>query len=216
MRIDGRKFTFRLAVGALLCGATLLAGPTHTFASDPSSAAKIFEALKPAEAPQEPLKRSIFGAPKAPANSLSAEEKRLLDNARTRAITIEERKQLVVVADTKKAIDLEVNFEYNSAAIGPAAAHVLANLGAALSQPEMKGSVILVAGHTDARGSDGYNMDLSERRAHAVRAFLIGTYKLAPEVIVAVGHGEEQLKLPHDPYAGANRRVQVVNMSAPK
>jgi outer membrane protein OmpA-like peptidoglycan-associated protein len=216
MRVVGRKLTLGLAIGALLGSSILLAGAPCALASDPSSAAKIFEALKPAEAPQAPLTRSMFGAPKAPASALSASEKRLLDTARTRAITIEERKELVAVVETKKAIDLEVNFEYNSAAIGPAAAHVLASLGAALSKPEMKGSVILVAGHTDARGSDAYNMDLSGRRAHAVRAFLIGTYKLSPEAIVAVGHGEEQLKLPHDPYAGANRRVQVVNMSAPK
>lgn len=209
----GRYDVIRLVGAALLSGVVVLSGPALSVAAEQPSAAQIIEALKN---PQKPLTRNLLGAPAETVKPLSADETRLIDSARKRAITIEERKEIASIASSKRAIDLEVNFDYNSAIIRPDAAQVLASLGAALSHPDLKGATVLVAGHTDARGSDGYNRDLSERRAHAVRQFLLGTFKLAPETIVAVGFGEEQLKNKADPYAGENRRVQVVNLSAPK
>jgi outer membrane protein OmpA-like peptidoglycan-associated protein len=209
-----RRQAIRFAVAAIVFGPTLLAGAAVSLAAEKPSAAQIIDALK---SPQgEPLKRSLLG-PSAPmVKPLSADESRLMDTARKRAITIEERKELATIASNKRAIDLEVNFDYNSDFIRPDAAQVLASLGTALQDPALKGSMVLVAGHTDASGSDAYNMDLSQRRAQSVRGFLIGTFKLAPETIVAVGFGEERLKNAADPHSGENRRVQVVNMSAAK
>ena len=80
-----------------------------------------------------------------------------------------------------------------------------------LSKPEFKGTVFLINGHTDARGSAEYNQQLSERRAAAVRRALIEQFKLAPDTLIAAGFGKEQLKLPNQPFAGENRRVEVVN-----
>jgi outer membrane protein OmpA-like peptidoglycan-associated protein len=214
MAIDRRDFAIRLGFGVFLGGLMMLAGAAPLAAAEQPTTADILKSLAPPE--QAPLKRSLFGAPAATTSPLSAEESRLMDTARKRSITIEERKELASITTVKRAIDLEVNFDYNSAVIRPDAARVLASLGAALTDPALKGSTILVGGHTDARGSDAYNRDLSERRAHAVRAFLIETYKVAPEALVAVGFGEEQLRNRADPYAGENRRVQVVNMSAAK
>jgi len=88
---------------------------------------------------------------------------------------------------------------------------MLVNLGTALRSGDLKGVVFLVAGHTDAKGGDVYNQALSERRAEAVRRFLVQKFGLASENIVPIGFGNTQLKNPNDPYAGENRRVQIVN-----
>jgi hypothetical protein len=72
----------------------------------------------------------------------------------------------------------------------------------------------MVAGHTDGRGSAEYNLGLSNARAKSVREFLIKKFDIAPDQLVAVGFGEEQLKNADDPDAGENRRVQVVNMAS--
>jgi outer membrane protein OmpA-like peptidoglycan-associated protein len=48
---------------------------------------------------------------------------------------------------------------------------------------------VLVAGHTDAVGSAGYNRELSLVRAEAVRAAL-ATYGVDPDRVRAEGHGE--------------------------
>jgi outer membrane protein OmpA-like peptidoglycan-associated protein len=107
------------------------------------------------------------------------------------------------------AIDVEVQFGRGSAMLGAAAVSRLETLGADLAKPELKGATLLVAGHADASGSDAYNQRLSQRRAGAVKRFLVGRFKLPDETVIAVGHGRTQPKNPADPFAGENRRVQI-------
>jgi outer membrane protein OmpA-like peptidoglycan-associated protein len=138
-----------------------------------------------------------------------------LQNAKTRQITVEERQEIthVVEENDLPAIDLEVFFNFDSAEITPEALPILKKLGAALSDEKLKGSVFLVAGHTDAKGSDAYNLTLSDQRAKAVAGFLAENFHIDPKQLVAVGFGEEKLKNPENPLAAENRRVQVVNMA---
>ena len=93
----------------------------------------------------------------------------------------------------------------------PEARPALDELGKALSDPKLAGGTFLIAGHTDAKGSDAYNLALSQRRAASVKAFLIKTYHVDGERLSAIGFGEEQLKNKDDPLADENRRVQIVN-----
>lgn len=136
-----------------------------------------------------------------------------VEGLRTRKITVEERTELAAIAESRPQIDLEIAFAYDSAAIEPAALPTLAALGKALSDEKLKGAIFLVAGHTDAAGAEPYNQNLSERRAEAVKSFLVRTYGLAPTSLLAVGYGEERLKRTDDPLAAENRRVQVVNVA---
>jgi outer membrane protein OmpA-like peptidoglycan-associated protein len=148
----------------------------------------------------------------------ASQDRQFLNGLRTRgvarSITVEERAKVAEIAQTKPAVDLEVNFEYNSAVIGAKAKEDLTKLGVALRDPRLKDQVVLVAGHTDAKGADAYNQDLSEKRADAVKQFLASTFSVPAENIVAVGYGRERLKNASSPYAPENRRVQVVNMSS--
>jgi outer membrane protein OmpA-like peptidoglycan-associated protein len=67
-----------------------------------------------------------------------------------------------------------------------------------------------VAGHTDSVGTDEHNMDLSQRRAEAVRAYLIGK-GISAERLVAKGYGESQPVADNDTEEGRfkNRRVEL-------
>jgi hypothetical protein len=107
------------------------------------------------------------------------------------------------------AVDVEVPFGRGSAMLRAAAVSRLETLGADLARPEFKGVTLLVAGHADASGSDAFNQRLSQRRAGAVKRFLVGRFKLPDEAVIAVGHGRTQPKNPADPFAGENRRVQI-------
>ena len=84
-------------------------------------------------------------------------------------------------------------------------------LGRALANPELKGSTFIVAGHTDAAGSDTYNQDLSERRADSIKRYLVEKSGIPAADLVTVGYGKTKLKDPANPLAEVNRRVQVVN-----
>jgi outer membrane protein OmpA-like peptidoglycan-associated protein len=135
----------------------------------------------------------------------------------SRRITVEERKKVIEVVrhDDLPSIDVEVFFAYDSSVILPEALPKLITLGQALSDPELRGSSFLIAGHTDARGSDYYNLELSNARADAVKRFLVSNFHLDPESLITLGFGEEQLKDPYSPFSGENRRVQIVNVAAP-
>ncbi|HEX2526391.1 MAG TPA: OmpA family protein, partial [Geminicoccus sp.] len=69
----------------------------------------------------------------------------------------------------------------------------------------------IIEGHTDSTGSDAYNLELSDRRANAVRAELVAA-GVDPARLVARGMGESYPKAPNDTAAGRqqNRRVEVI------
>jgi outer membrane protein OmpA-like peptidoglycan-associated protein len=190
---------------ALACAVALLSGSNAALAENPSEA-QILDALKG---------RGTRGAhDPAAALERDSEERRFLEELRKRnprTITIDDRRKTAEIISQKPSIDLEVTFEYNSAIIGPKAVPTVVTLARALASPDLKGAIFLIAGHTDAAGSDGYNQSLSERRAEAVKIFLAEQFKLSPEHMLAIGFGRSQLKNTKDPLAAENRRVQIVN-----
>jgi len=133
---------------------------------------------------------------------------------RTRGLSITERQDLAVAVKTGSVpqIDIEILFEYNSAKLSAASKSQLVKLGIALASRELSSSRVVIAGHTDGKGSADYNQRLSEQRAASVRTFLISTFGLDIDKLIIVGYGKEQLKLPEQPFDAANRRVQVLNL----
>ena len=111
-------------------------------------------------------------------------------------------------------VDIQIFFAFDSADILPDARPSLDELGKALSDPKLQGATFLIAGHTDAKGSDDYNLALSQRRAEAVKLFLVKTYHVDDGRLSAIGFGKEQLKNKDNPFADENRRVQIVNTGA--
>jgi len=107
---------------------------------------------------------------------------------------------------------VEVEFDFNSAAIKPSSYRTVGSIADALHNPILLGYGFLVIGHTDSVGGRAYNMGLSQRRAEAIRAALIDPFGVNPAVLDAVGLGEEQLRDPQHPTSGVNRRVQLVNV----
>jgi outer membrane protein OmpA-like peptidoglycan-associated protein len=112
-------------------------------------------------------------------------------------------------------IDVEVRFAFGSAALDRAASAQLTALGAEFGKPERKGARLVVAGHTDAHGSDAFNRRLSERRAAAVKHVLVEKFGLPDETVVAIGHGNAEPKNAADPFAAENRRVEISAAAAP-
>ena len=79
--------------------------------------------------------------------------------------------------------------------------------GIAETLNEFPESTVMVKGYTDSRGSEQYNLDLSRRRAEAVKNYLIAK-RVAPSRITAVGFGESFPVASNDTESGIlNRRV---------
>ncbi len=191
------------------------AGVLMTMGAGIASAAEVSEGqILQALTPKKPLTRSLSMTP-PPEATTSPTDTRFIDTLRnraTRSLSSGERQQIATIADQRPGIDLEINFDYNSATIGENARSAVEALGRALTNPDLKGSTFLLAGYTDAAGSDSYNQSLSERRADAVKTYLVEKFRIAGNDLVTVGYGETRLKKPDAPLDAANRRVQVVNM----
>ncbi|SFK45656.1 OmpA family protein [Falsiroseomonas stagni] len=112
------------------------------------------------------------------------------------------------------AVSITVTFPSGSASLTPQAEATLAPLGRALSSPDLAPFRFRIEGHTDSVGDAASNQRLSERRAEAVRGYLVAKHGVAPGRLEAVGLGETRLLVPtpdgwDEP---RNRRVQVINL----
>jgi outer membrane protein OmpA-like peptidoglycan-associated protein len=110
----------------------------------------------------------------------------------------------------------QVLFDFDKADIRPAAAGILAQI--ALVARHYPAAPIKVDGHTDAKGTPAYNLDLSRRRAQAVVGWLAGREHLAAGRMRATGYGEARPVAPNTRPDGGdnpggrrrNRRVEVI------
>jgi outer membrane protein OmpA-like peptidoglycan-associated protein len=114
--------------------------------------------------------------------------------------------------DKPPSIDLYIAFEFDSDKLKTEVLLTLRRLGVALKDTRLSSYRFRIAGHTDAKGSAEYNQKLSERRAEAVRNYLVFQYDIEINRIETVGFGKTQLLDPLKPEDGINRRVQVINL----
>ena len=85
-----------------------------------------------------------------------------------------------------------IYFDYNKSKITPQGAVELDKLAYVMSQNAKL--VIYVKSHTDTRGTDDYNYDLSERRAKSTVEYIVSK-GISPERITGKGFGESELKV---------------------
>ncbi|MCO6184649.1 OmpA family protein [Rhizobium sp. L1K21] len=169
------------------------------------------------EAKKPPTRGLTLGkaVPAEGSTSLSKSDAEYLGTLPKRGLSVRMKQQVAEIMDHSNlpSINIEIGFNYDSAEITPQSIPDLNTLGEALINPRLADARLLLNGHTDAVGSDEYNMDLSERRADAVRHYLISHFGISEHRLIAIGFGEERLKNRSHPDAAENRRVEVVNVS---
>jgi len=106
-----------------------------------------------------------------------------------------------------------LKFDFDRAELRPESREVLSRIaGILLTANDF---AITVSGHTDARGTETYNQELSERRARAVADYLIGA-GLSGDLFTVEGRGKSQLLEPGDTEEAhlKNRRVELGMVNA--
>ena len=207
-----KTFTAILSVAAF--GAAISFGAGTALAQDKNvTEDQIVRALAPEK---KPLTRGLSTGPQAVVDpAVVAAEGKFVQKIRgrsTRSLSSAEREEIAAIVKDKPKIDLEINFDYNSADISAKSLPSVQALGRALTNNDLKGSTFVVAGHTDAAGGDAYNQDLSERRADTIKKILTEEFGINGSDLVTVGYGKTKPKDPNAPMDPVNRRVQVVNM----
>lgn len=104
-------------------------------------------------------------------------------------------------------VALQVQFGYNSAEVLP---EMIAPLDAVADGIKMAGGSlrVVIEGHTDAHGASDYNVQLSRRRAAAVKQFLVARHGIPADSLVVLGRGKSAPLIPANPFAPENRRVE--------
>lgn len=217
MARDTDKTLTRRASLAVVGGLVLLPLVETVEAAEQPKAQQILESLQ--EPTGDPILKALQGLTPRAATDLGRikEEQdfiKEMSRRQSRSITEAERDRIWIYTLDKRKIDLEINFDFDSAVLNPKAVALANELGQALVQ--LSGSTFLVGGHTDGKGSNVYNLDLSRRRADAIKAYLVESFRVPAANLIAVGYGMERLKNPGSPFADENRRVQVVNMRKPE
>jgi outer membrane protein OmpA-like peptidoglycan-associated protein len=110
---------------------------------------------------------------------------------------------LVMTLDSKS-----IRFDFDKANIKPEYRDILNRIAGILMT--LKGYTIAVYGYTDDTGTQTYNLQLSQRRAEAVRDFLVQT-GISPTIMSTKGFGKSDPRVPGDSEQAraANRRVEI-------
>jgi outer membrane protein OmpA-like peptidoglycan-associated protein len=110
------------------------------------------------------------------------------------------------------SLRLEIPFDFNSAQLTESAKIQLANLAQAMQSEQYSGISLKLAGYTDARGSEEYNLRLSQRRVESAKNYLIRNYNILPGQIYAKGYGESNPIIKNaktEAEYSVNRRVEI-------
>ncbi len=113
------------------------------------------------------------------------------------------------LTEQKRAVTYGIYFDFNKDTIKPESEKVLKEIEQAMTDnPDWK---LTVEGHTDNIGGDAYNLDLSKRRAAAVKQALVDRYHIAPERLSTNGFGASRPIETNDTLEGRarNRRVEL-------
>jgi OmpA-OmpF porin, OOP family len=111
--------------------------------------------------------------------------------------------------DSDHRVTLDIRFANDSNRLTAPAYGQLAELGAALTAPQLADARFQIAGHTSATGATHHNQRLSEARARAVRAYLLEHFHIAPQRLEAVGFGAAHPLPGFPPDALEQRRVEI-------
>ena len=121
--------------------------------------------------------------------------------------------EAIPVVAPKKLVLVGVNFEFDKSTLRQEDISILDKDAASFIKGRGNAPVE-VAGHTDNRGSDEYNMILSQQRAETVRDYLIAQ-GVSGDRLTARGYGEEQPIADNITDEGrlSNRRVELVPLN---
>jgi len=165
----------------------------------------------------QPPSAEKMGSILFPDQASDGEETNVPTGIKTRSISfgkksyVPESSPVIASEAAISSIGLPIQFSSNSSEILSKSVPFLDEVGKMMSLETYQDKRLLIEGHTDAVGSGQYNKILSEKRAQAVKNYLVDNHQISPEKLFIRGRGEGSPLPNTNPKASANRRVQFYN-----
>jgi len=115
--------------------------------------------------------------------------------------------------EKERSVTMPILFYFGKTTITSDSKPFLDNVGKMLVAPENLVKRLVVEGHTDSIGSSNYNFTLSERRARAIKEYLVSNFGVHPDRLTTVGKGESFLYNQQNPTSAENRRVEFLPLT---
>ncbi len=110
------------------------------------------------------------------------------------------------------SVSMQLTFAFDSFELTDKSKASLDNLSTALKTSDLATYTFKIEGHTDAVGSESYNMSLSRKRARSVMNYLVDQHGVDMNRLRVIGKGEDDLYDPNNPSSEVNRRVAIINV----
>jgi outer membrane protein OmpA-like peptidoglycan-associated protein len=130
---------------------------------------------------------------------------------------IVEKAILISERNPVRSANIRVEFDFDAYSIRSDSFGLLKELGKALTSERLKGVAVVLRGHTDSNGEVAYNLNLSLKRAFAVKKYLIANFQISPSLLKVEGYGEGLPLVPNTSEMNkqVNRRVEIVVDTTP-
>ena len=141
-------------------------------------------------------------------NLLTAEEKIEATKETEQEVEEDDTPQVVIVTENEnKEVMQIIYFDFDNSKLSAVSKNTLFNF---LDKNKNQLSRYIIFGHTDTKGTNQYNMELSINRAESVKQALLD-HGIIPDSISILGKGENELAIdtPDDTKHPANRRAEV-------
>jgi OOP family OmpA-OmpF porin len=217
----GELFMWQRAIFAgtialsLVCGVLPVSLTNAEEASRPARTGVAIPAAEDSDSARERVEVAQERAERAKKEAAEVEAQALREQQKATTARLAELERKLAefkVQETERGLVLtlgDVQFAPNQETLTADAARKLYPLVTILKdQPKRS---IRIEGHADSRGEESYNLDLSQRRADAVRDFLIAN-GIRSTRITARGYGEKEAVASNITAGGRqeNRRVEVI------
>lgn len=119
----------------------------------------------------------------------------------------------IVESDLVPKVGALINFDFDSAEIRPVSYPLLDEFGKAL-KGGLLDAVVTIAGHTDNKGTEEYNLKLSRQRADSVAKYLATQHGISGHRLIIKAYGERKPVGSNDKEKGRtlNRRVEFIRV----
>lgn len=152
----------------------------------------------------------------APELDVAALRQNVLDKSRSRSRNEPEpskRPPIVPELLNLPTFTVNIDFDNDTPVVRPSSYQTVGRIADALVNAILLPYSFLIVGHTDSSGRREANVQLSQRRADAIRDSLVNTFKISSKRLQSLGLGEEQFVDQAHPTSPANLQIQIVTIA---